>query len=515
MAQQRNLTHGILMMNRVREILRLQGQQQLTQREIHRATGIARSCIQRYLQLASLHEVTYIKACSLSDEELCAALSRKVPGRRREASVAEPDYREIHREFISRKGVTLELLWVEWVNKNGSGYSYSTFCRRYAEWSRAEKVTMRHHYAPGEKMLTDYAGETLSYTDLDDIVHKVEIFVAVFGFSNKIYTEPTESQKVMDWVNSHIRAFSFFGGVSAAVVTDNLKSAVIKASRYEPELQQTFEEFGNHYNTTILPARAGKPRDKSKVEKAVQDVERWVLAPLRNHKFLSLDEIRKALGPLLDVLNQKRMQEYGISRNELFEKEEKTALRPLPGLPFVVGAWKRARVHTTDYHMQVAEHWYSVPYQQAGKEVWVKVSDKLVEIFSGSTRVASHIKSYRRYRFTTLPEHMPEHHRAFRTERSKEAFLIWARSVGPETEKQVLALFDSLKHEEQAFRSIFGLKRLAKTFGMEALEKGARRANELGVASQSFVRRCIELQPTDKNLPPVTHENIRGGGYYH
>ena len=515
MVRRRNLTQGVLVMNRVREILRLRDEQRLKQREIHRATGIARSCIQRYLQLASVHGVTHEKARSLSDEELRAALLRKIPGRRREAIQGEPDYAAIHRELVSRKGVTLELLWVEWVNRTGAGYSYSTFCRRYAEWSRAEKVTMRQHYAPGEKMLTDYAGETLSYTDADGKTCKAEIFVAVLGFSNRIYTEPTHSQKVIDWVNSHIRAFHFFGGVSAATVTDNLKSAVIKVNSYEPELQQTFEEFGNHYNTTILPARARKPRDKSKAEKAVQDVERWVLAPLRHVNFSSLDEIFAAMKPLMGVLNKKLMQEYGVSRDELFEKEESQALRPLPTLPFVVGMWKRARVHSTDYHVQIEFHWYSVPYTLVGKEVWIKVSDKLVEIFSGSTRVAAHVKSYRRYRFTTLPEHMPPHHAAFRTERSKDSFLAWARSIGPETEKQVQALFASPKHEEQAFRSIFGLKRLAKMFGNHALEKGAARANGLGIASQAFVRRCMELQKPEKTSTPIEHENIRGPGYYH
>jgi len=275
MAKQSNLEMGILRMNRVREVLRLHFEQGCKQREIHRATGVARSCIQNYLQLATLHGVNIEIARKLSDEELRAALLKRKPGRNRAAS-SDPDFREVHKELKSRKGTTLELLWMEWRKGEPEGYSYSTFCTRYAEWGRAEKVSMRQEYEPGDKMLCDYSGETLSYFEADGTERKVEIFVATLSFSNRTYVEATFTQKVIDWVNSHIRAFEVLGGVTAATVTDNLKSAVIKSSRYEPEIQQTFEEFGNHYQTTILPTRSAKPRDKAKVEKAVQDIQRAV-----------------------------------------------------------------------------------------------------------------------------------------------------------------------------------------------------------------------------------------------
>ncbi len=378
-------------MDRVRQILRLK-ELGFNQRAIHRATGIARSSVQEYLRVAELHELSHEKAASLGDDELKSLLCKKTPGRIRKDATAAPDFTAVHQELTSRKGVTLELLWKEWNESAGGGYSYSTFCRRYHEHAQKHSVVMRSDYEPGEKLLSDYAGETLSYWDFQGNQFKVEIFVATLGFSNRIYAEATESQKLAHWVNSHIRAFSYFGGVTAAIVIDNLKSGVTKCHRYEPDINRTFEEFGAHYSTTIFPVRSAKPRDKAKVEKAVQEVERQLLAPLRHVRFSSIEEINTALSPLLEALNSRTMKDYGISRNELFEKAEKTALKPLPALQFVVADWKRARVGI-DYHIQIEYHYYSVPYYHIKKEVLIKSTEKLIEVFLNNERIASHVRS--------------------------------------------------------------------------------------------------------------------------
>ena len=241
----KDLDGGVLSMDRVREILRL-SELGLSQREIYRGTGIARSCIQRYLGEAFLSGINYKAASSLSDTELRAAMKRQTPGRKREEEV-EPDYSELHSELNSRKGVTLELLWIEWVEETGGGYSYSTFCRRYREWCRASDVIYRNEYYGGELALCDYTGEGLSYVDSSGVRHAVEIFVSVLGASNYTYAEASPSQKIIHWTNSSIRMLAFFGGVPEAVIIDNLKSGVVKSSPYEPELTRTYEEFGRHY----------------------------------------------------------------------------------------------------------------------------------------------------------------------------------------------------------------------------------------------------------------------------
>lgn len=511
----RGLVGGVVSMDRVREILRLH-EQGFTQRAIHRATGVARSCIQEYLRAAALTGVTHERTAALSDAELRQVLGKQSPGRQKKAVAAAVEWEKIHTELHGRKGVTLELLFSEWVEATGGGLSYSTFCRRYAAWASARKVVLRQEYRPGEKLLSDYAGVTLSWWDDDGNEHPAQIFVAALGASNKTFAEATDSQKVLSWIGSHVRAFQFFGGVAEAVVIDNLKSGVTRSHRYEPELNRTFAEFGAHFNTSILPARAGKPRDKAKVEKAVQEVERWVIAPIRHMRFASLTEINLAMAPLLERLNSRTMRDYGASRNELFDRLEQDQLRPLPVLPFTAAEWKCARV-AMDYHVQIHQHYYSVPYYHARKEVWVRITEKLVEVFLNNERIASHVRSTMPYRHTTLPAHMPPHHLAVKSW-TAENFLSWAHRVGPETEKLVHAFLNAPQYKEVSYRSILGLQRLEKRFGQKNLERASQIANERRLLSQRAVKQILETlpaKPASETATPVRHGNIRGDTYYH
>lgn len=511
------LQHGILPMEKIRQVLRLK-ELGFNQRAIHRATGLARSSVQEYLRTAELHGLDYAQASLLNDEALKAALSKKTPGRSRKETV-EPDFLKVHTELFSRKGMTLELLWKEWNETYSGGYSYSTFCRRYREHARRTSVVMRREYEPGELMLSDYAGATLSYLDDKGQGCPVQIFVAILGASNRIYTEATGSQKIVHWINSHIRAFSYFGGVTTAVAIDNLKSGVTHSHRYEPEINRSFEEFAAHYGTTIFPMRANKPRDKAKVEKAVQDIERAVLAPLRHACFRSIEEINTALRPLLETLNNRNMKDYGASRNELFDKLDRSALKPLPAMPFVVATYKRAKV-SLDYHISLEQHFYSVPYTHVKKEVWVKITEKLIEVFLENERIASHPRSSLPYRFSTIEAHMLPAHKAVKSW-SANNFLTWAHTVGGATEKLVNALLNSPRYKEQSFRSILGIQRLHQHYGAALVEQAAFIACQRKHHSQRALKQILEtLSTKEKALnqqeqQPIVDGNIRGGSYYH
>ena len=511
MGRRRALQGGVVLMDRVREILRLK-EAGYAQREIHRATGVARSTIQEYLRTAGQHGLTHEQAQGLQDDALKTLLQKKTPGRSR-TQIKEPDYARVHREYLSRKGVTLELLWQEWVAAAGGGYSYSTFNRRYREWAAAQSVTLRHEYRGGEKLFVDYAGERLSYWDEANVERSVEIFVAVLAASNRIFAEATSTQKEGSWIASHRRALEFFGGVPEAIVPDNLKSAVTEANRYEPRLSKAYEEWAAHYGTAIIPARVRKPRDKGKVEKAVQDVERWVLAPLRNIRFRSIAEINSAIAERLLAFNARPMKSYaGASRDELFERIDKPALQPLPSQPYTYAQWKVARV-SLDYHLQLEFHYYSVPYWFVRKEVTVRVTEKLVEIFHNNERIAAHARSFVKFRYSTVHEHMPPEHQAVRSW-TAESFTQWAAGIGQETAQLTAAFLATGRHREQGFRSILGLKRLAQKFGAAALEEAARTANSRRIVSQRFVRLLLEQKKPPPETP-IAHGNIRGGGYYH
>jgi transposase len=201
---------------------------------------------------------------------------------------------------------------------------------------------MRQVHRAGEKMFTDFAGKKPHWTDpVTGEIHEAELFVAALGASNLTYAEALESQKVAHWTAAHTRALEYVGGVVDAVVPDQLRSAVVGPCRYKPQLQRTFEEWGRHYGTVILPARPAHPRDKANVEAAVLVAERWILARLRNQTFFSLAELNERIAELREELNGRTMRRYGKSRRELFEELERPALMPLPAqrfAPFSLGS---------------------------------------------------------------------------------------------------------------------------------------------------------------------------------
>ena len=220
--------------------------------------------------------------------------------------------------------------------------------------------------------------------------------------SNYTFAEATPTQAIPHWLGSHQRALAFFGGVPEIIVPDNLKSGINAACRYEPELNRSYQEFAEHYGVAIIPTRVRKPRDKAKVEKAVQEVERQIIAPLRHEQFHSFRTLNEAIAIKLKRLNERTMQGYGMSRQQRFEQIEQSTLKPLPIYPFVLAQWKQASVNL-DYHIEVERHYYSVPYWFVRRKVSVKITENLIEILFENQRIAAHPRSSVPYRHTTLP----------------------------------------------------------------------------------------------------------------
>ena len=259
----------------VREILRLHAAG-FNQSQIAQSCNISRSTVQDYLRRGAAAELNYEAARNLEDSELLSKLGKgKERKARKELAV---EFQQIARE-LEHKGVTLELLWHEHVLEQGIAVSYSTFCRRFRRWSQTSSYSMRQHYPPGDKAFVDYAGQTINYLHESSAeIRQAQVFVCCLGASSKIFAEVTADQTISSWIGSHCRALNFYGGVPQAIVPDNLKSGVKDPWWYEPELNRSYQDFAEYYDTAILPARVRKPRDKAKVEKAVQEVERWVIA---------------------------------------------------------------------------------------------------------------------------------------------------------------------------------------------------------------------------------------------
>ena len=297
-----------LSMRNIRKILRLKHTHDCSIREISISCGIGRSMVSDYLHRAKAAGLDWPLPDGLSDtaleQQLFPSVAPAATGTR-----FIPDFQKVHKELQSRKHVTLNLLWQEYKEQHPDGYQYSWLCHNYRDWTGRLDVVMRHEHRAGEKLFVDYAGQTVEIINQKTgEIHNAQIFIAVMGASNCTYADATLSQKVEDWIGSHVRAFAFFGGVPEVVVPDNLKSGVTKACLYEPDLNPTYNDLARHYKTVIIPARVRKPRDKAKAESGVLLVERWILARLRNHSFFSLADLNREIGKLLQPLNQKPFQ---------------------------------------------------------------------------------------------------------------------------------------------------------------------------------------------------------------
>jgi transposase len=503
-------------MRNIREILRQKWLLKRPHRAVCESVGVSVGAVSQALTRAAEAQLTWDAIEALDDAELEARLYRSAAM----ASLrAEPDCTWIHRER-HRPGVTLQLLHHEYLEQHPEGLRYTMFCDRYRAWLGRRGLVMRQVHVAGDKAFVDYSGKKPSI--VDDVTGElvdVELFVAALGASNLIYAEASSTQRSADWIASHVRAFEYFGGVPMALVPDQLKSGVSNSCRYEPTAQRTYEELAQHYGTTVLPARPLHPRDKAKVEVAVQIAQRWLLARIRNEVFHSLGALNARLRELLDDLNGREMRRYGKSRRALFEEIERAALRPLPATRFEYADWQKARVNI-DYHVQVDGHLYSVPYRLVHEEVEARFTSDVVEILHRRVRVASHRRSAAKGGFTTLPEHMPSSHRAH-AEWTPSRILTWAGKVGEGTRALCEAILADRPHPEQGFRSCLGILCLAKRYGEARLEAACSRSLRVRARSyrhvESILKNGLDRAPTaDEQLPlSLTHENVRGRDYYH
>ena len=246
-------------MSKIRHTLQLLHGGTLSTRQIGAALGISKSTVSEIASYARVAGVDWALAQTLSDEELQARLYK--PPVPRASRHLEPDCAHIHRE-LRRPGVTLQLLWEEYRGRHPDGHGYSAFCEHYGVWSARLSPVMRQRHTAGERMFVDYSGARMALTDpATGAAHPVEIFIAVLGASNYTYAEASWSQNLADWIASHTRAFTAFGAASALIVSDNLKSGVIRACFYEPEINRSYADMAAHYGAAILPARPYTPRD--------------------------------------------------------------------------------------------------------------------------------------------------------------------------------------------------------------------------------------------------------------
>ena len=505
-------------MRKIEDVLRLHARG-LSTRRIALATGVGKTTVIEYLRRAGMAGVSWPLPEGLDE----AALERRLfppPPPSRDRQFAEPDWAVIHRE-LKRPGVTLALLWDEYRGQHPDGYGYSAFCEHCRRWAGRLSPVMRQRHAAGERMFVDYSGTRMTVIDpATGAARPAEIFIAVMGASNMTYVEASWSQALPDWIGAHTRAFAAFGAVPGLVVSDNLKSGVIRACFYEPEVNRSYAEMAAHYGTAILPARPYKPRDKAKVEAAVLLVQRWIIARLRNRRVFSLEELNAAIRAEVVRLNARVSRHLGASRQHLFDMLDRPTMQPLPPEPFVHADWRRATVWA-DYHVRLEGHHYSVPHELIRQQLWARLTASTVEIFRSGKRVACHRRAAPGdMGATTLNDHRPASHRRH-AEVTPRMLRERATRIGPATAILVDVILRDRPHPEQGYRSCLGILRLARSHGAERLEAACERALAINARTMTSVKSILQNRLDGRRpdrppeAPPIAHANIRGPQFFH
>lgn len=510
-----------LSMRKIKEVLRLRLEFKRSYRVIARSLNIGETTAREYIIRADKAKIVWPLSKDIEEEQLTALLYPPKGPRRRDQLA--PDFPTIHKE-LRRKGVTLVLLWEEYLQSYPQGYSYSHFASLYEKWRSCSDTWMPQQHKAGESLFVDYAGMTIPVYNpqTGNISFNAQIFVSSLGASAYTYCRAFKSQQLDEWIAAHKSMFAFYGGVPQSLVPDNLKSGVTTADRYDPELNITYYEMANHYGTVILPARSRKPKDKAKVENAVLNVERTILAPLRHRKFFHLRELNQALEEQCTKLNNKPFQKMpGSTRHSLFLELDKPALKQLPQTDYELFYWSK-KVLDGSYHAEVDGSRYSVPFKLIKKEIEVRYNERTVEIFYKGKQEAIHIKNHQKGSLITNPQHRPpnhQHHANCTPEKIREE----AKTIGEKTLEWVEhVLTDTALHHHQQIRISLGVVRLSKIYPPSRIEaactRGLHYKNFSSRSIRDMLARNLDQQalPKKEELPhlPQQHTNLRDTKYY-
>lgn len=514
------MSNNSINMNKIRQILRLYSQG-VGKLKIAEQTGIARNTIRKYIKEFSQSKLSFSEINTLCDKDLEDLFIKP------ESDSVNPKIKALFSLFptmdkeLKKKGVTRHLLWEEYKRNNINGIGRSQFNYYFSRWKAQVSPTMRMDHKAGDKLYVDFAGDKLSIIDkLTGEIQEVEVFVAILGASQLTYVEAVLSQQKEDFIGACEGALHYYGGVPQAIVPDNLKPAVTKSSKYEPVLNETFADFAQHYSTTILPARAYKPRDKALVENAVRIAYTRIYAKLRGFNYFTLEELNAAIRLALEDHNNKLLTGRNYSRRQQFEEVERIALSPLPPLRYELKKELFVTVMKNGHvSLNADKHYYSVPYRFIGKKVKLMYSRYNVEIYYHYERIAIHKRLKSPYNYTTDKDHLASAHR-FVSDWTPERFLNWASGIHEDVQLYILKILDRKQHPEQAYKSCIGILSFAKKVGNERLIKACQRALGYGIYNYKTIQQILEKgmdkyeEEDNGQMQMPLHDNIRGEEYY-
>lgn len=512
-------------MSQIKQLMRLH-QQGKGRKAIARILGISKNTVKSYLEKIKLLQAqdtswTIANLLQLEDPVLEAKFHAGNPAykdkRYETLKALLPDYLS----DLKKVGVTKQLLWEEYRKSHPTGYSHSQFCYHLQQQQVASKPSMVLEHLPGAELYIDFAGKKLSYIDkTTGEVVDCEVFVACLPFSDYGFAMAVKSQSIGDFLYALSCCLAHLGGVPSAFVPDNLKSAIKKTSRYEPEVNRAMEDFANHYGSAVVPARVGKPKDKALVENQVKLIYNRVYAKLRHTPFFDINSLNEAIRQKMKAHNQTRMQLKPYCREERFLAEEKEKLLPLPAQRYELKSYTTLTVAKNN-HIQLYEdkHYYSVPYKLIGQKLQVIYTNNMVYGYYKGKQVMAHIRNYSPGGYTTTKAHLCSHHRHYK-DRSPDYYMGQARKKSTVLAELFSLIFQQDRYPEQLYKTCEGLLSLCRKTAVDRFEKACRLAITHQHYTYKFILNLLENKVIDEAEAPFidkalpTHQNLRGKQYY-
>ena len=509
-------------MRKLKEILRLRIGEKKSLRETARSVKCSPSKVHNVIVRFNALGLSWPLEEPLDEATLESLIYESIQ-KQAEGHKAKPDLNYMLRE-LRRKGVTLQLLWQEYKEQQPEdGYEYSHYCELYRQYQKKLSPVMRQTHKAGDKTFVDWSGDGIEITNRETgEVRAAPIFVGVLGASGYAFATAKDDRQLRNWIACHCEMYEFWGGVTAVTVPDNEKTGVKDPCLYEPDLNATYSHMARHYDTVVIPARPYRPKDKALVENAVLNVQRWILAALRNHTFFTLAQANEAIREKLTEYNDREMKMINSTRSELFVTMDKPALRSLPVSRYEFAQWSEPKVHI-DYHILVDKHYYSVPYHYVGEKVSVSRTFSVIEVFFKGKRIAVHKRNFNSKQPSTLEEHMPKNHREFQSW-NPDRFIRWAAKIGKFAQQVIENNLQARRHPEQAYKTCLGILRLGKIYGNDRLEVACQRALFIRSISFRSINSILKKGLDKHSLPGLeiasetpmpAHENIRGPSQYH
>jgi len=503
-----------------RAIVRHVAQTTMSNRAIGRAVGASATTVSELRLRFEQASLQWEALAPLPDDAFTIAL-----GTQRSSSPSEkyiPDWSVVAKE-MEQRDMTRALLYEEYLaeleSEKDRALCYSHFSALFRGWKKTQRISMRQFHMPGDKMFVDFCGKTMPVIDpITGEEDYVQIFVSVLGASGYTFAYAVPTQRVGDWAECNVSALEFYGGAPRYIVTDNLKSAVIKNTKAEIILNRIYADMAEHYDLSIHPARSRKPKDKSLAEVMVQIVQRWVLAPLRKRRFFSIDELNKEIQKRTELLNAKTSKTYKKSRLQRFEELDRPALLPLPAERYELSKWRYNVRVPESYHVPYMDSHYSVPFQYAHHQVDLRVSSNMLEVILQNQRIASHVLRTEPG-VSTVQSHMPIAHQE-QARDEPDALTEWAKKIGPETSGWVCHNLSGRRDFANGLRAVRRLRHWVReeqnTDRLESACAYAAKFRRFGFEQlKTIITKNTDLKPRPDNTAWVRqHANIRGAEYY-